>query len=456
MSSTGRRDHAVVIGASMAGLLAARVLSDNYRKVTVIERDTLPTHWANRPGVPQGRHVHTLLSRGCQTVERLFPGISAELQEGGAPVFGDLSEIRFEVSGHLLSREPHAGERLVQASRPFLEGRVRARVAQLPNVTLRDSCTVIGPMHTEDRTRVTGVHLAGEEGTEALAADLVVDASGRGARTPAWLEQLGYARPPEDELKVKVSYVSQQVRLPSGHGVERLVLHTLRPGRPVGFGLFAYENDTWTLTVIGLGDAAPAVDREAALAAIRPFADADVYDALAASIALSEPVAYRYPATRRRRYEKLRHFPDGLLVTGDAVCSFNPVYGQGMTVAAIEADALEAALSGPDAGLSRRFFKSIAKPVDAAWQLATGADLALPEIEAPRTRQVRMVNAWVERVLTAAETDADVAEAFVRVSGLVDPPYALFRPRLVASVLRQGRRRGGRRPAGVSGPVVRT
>ena len=193
-------DHAVVLGASLAGLLAARVLADTYERVTVVDRDALPSNPENRRGVPQGRHAHVLLPRGAQILDELFPGLLDDLAAGGAPVIRDLEELRFSPAGHRLCLEGHPQDLVAyQASRPFLEGHLLARVRALPTVELVDRCEVVGLVTTAAQDRVTGVRIPhGTVGVEeTLDADLVVDATGRGGRAAAWLAAIGYDRPPQ-------------------------------------------------------------------------------------------------------------------------------------------------------------------------------------------------------------------------------------------------------------------
>ena len=208
---------AVVLGASMAGLLAARVLAEAYGQVTVVERDVLPETPAHRRGVPQGRHIHALAARGQQVLEELFPGLTEELVADGAPAGDMLTDARFFLSGHRL-QDARTGLMLLCASRPFLEGHVRARVRALPNVRFLDQCDVVGLATTPEGRRVTGVRvLRGADGSgEALqGADLVVDASGRGSHTPVWLEALGYPRPEREEVKIGLGYATRTYRLPT-------------------------------------------------------------------------------------------------------------------------------------------------------------------------------------------------------------------------------------------------
>lgn len=440
------RDHAVVIGASMAGLVAARVLSDHYARVTIIERDELPSTWANRRGVPQGRHVHALLPAGLQALEQLFPGLTDDLLSAGAQPTTDAAEMHWQVLGHPMCRTPQAVPLTLQMTRPLLEGKVRSRVLGLPNVSVRVGWSAVRPVMSDDGGRVSGLQIDANSGgrTEVVPADLVVDASGRAARSPAWLEQLGYPRPEQEEVPVRLTYASVLLRLPEGAGLPPFALAGPVPERSTGFALNHVENDTWVLTVAGMGDADPGHTLADAVAVLTGCADPAIVSAVSAGTALSEPVRFRYPASQRRRYERLRRFPEGLLVMGDAVCSFNPIYGQGMTVAALEGRALDRLLRQGGPVAARRFFRDVARIVSVAWDLSVGSDLALPQVEHPRSVRVRLVNRWVGRVLAAAETDPVVTIAFLRVVAFLDPPQALFAPAVLRRALRAGRH--GRRP----------
>jgi 2-polyprenyl-6-methoxyphenol hydroxylase-like FAD-dependent oxidoreductase len=434
---TTRRDHALVLGASMAGLLAARVLSDHYARVTIIERDTLPTGPENRRGVPQGRHVHSLHPSGRAILEDLFPGIGERLRTDGAKELDNLDRFHLVFGGHRITAQSRPLPGVVQPSRPLLEAHVRARVLALPQVTVREHTSAVAPVATPDRGRITGLTVVDTAGgdPETIEADLVVDCSGRAAHGPVWLTQLGYERPPEEQVHVNLTYVSVQVRLPADHHVEDLVLVGQRPGQPRGMALFGYEGGVWTFTVSVLGVEPPAADYAAMVGFVEGIAPPHVQAALSAGEALTEPVAFKFPASRRRRYDKLDRLPEGYLPLGDAICSFNPIYGQGMSVAAFEAQALRQALAGGDRDLARRYLRAARRKLAAAWDLSVGSDLALPEVEGERTRRVRIINAWVDRVLTTTEHDPAVAEQFMRVVTMLDAPTALFRPGVVRRVM---------------------
>jgi 2-polyprenyl-6-methoxyphenol hydroxylase-like FAD-dependent oxidoreductase len=432
-------DQAVVLGASMAGLLAARVLADAYAQVTVIDRDQLPQADTHRRGVPQGRHLHALLARGQQALEELFPGLTAELVAHGVPTGDVLADGRWYLNGHRLRQTP-TGLVALCASRPFVEGHVRGRVRALPNVRFLDACDILGLATTPDRRRVTGarVRRRAESGAEeVLDADLVVDATGRGSRTPLWLEALGYPRPPTEHVRIGLGYATRTYRLPrDALGGDLGVLHAPTPEHPRGGGLLLVEGGRWMVTLAGMLGDHPPTDPDGFLAFARSLGFPDIYQVIRDGEPLDDPVGFRFPASVRHRYERLDRFPDGLLVVGDAVCSFNPIYGQGMTVAALEALALRRHLQRGGQPQPHRFFGDLTHTVDVPWDITVGGDLVFPGVQGRRTVKVRLVNAYLARLHAAAAHDARLASAFMRVAGLVAPPRSLLRPGVAVRVLR--------------------
>ncbi|MDN5853553.1 MAG: hypothetical protein L0K86_12045 [Actinomycetia bacterium] len=431
--------HAVVLGAGVAGLLSAAVLREHYERVTIVDRDPVPEPGQGRRGVPQGRHAHALMPRGADALDELLPGIIGCLQSAGAVTAELLPEVQLRVGGHLLRQSP-IGSQMVLASRPFLESHVRDRVLAVAGIDLLAGCDVVGLAATEGAERVTGVRIvrrAAGSAEETRGADLVVDAMGRGGRTPAWLQALGYARPPEQQLQVGVGYASRYLRLPATAHVEKVVGVGAVPGRPRGMMLLAVEGDRRLLTLAGLtAEHRPPTDPHGFRAFAASVAPPDVLDVISDAEPLGEISAYRYPSYLRRHYERLRRFPTGLLVIGDALCSFSPVYAQGMTVAALQALALRRCLQRGQHGLAPRYFRMAARTVADPWRMAVHADLALPEIPGRRTPAVRMLNGYVDRVLAAAEHDELVARQFMRVTGMLDAPTRLFRPAVLGRVLR--------------------
>ncbi|MEU0588591.1 FAD-dependent monooxygenase [Streptomyces sp. NPDC006132] len=435
-----RGGHCVVLGAGIAGLFAARVLSGTFDRVTVVDRDTLPETDENRRGVPQGRHAHAILPAGTRGLQEMFPGLLEGLEAAGVPVVREPTEMHFAPGGHLLCQEGRYADPTptYQPTRPQLERQVRARVGELPGVEIIDRREAAGLICTPDGTRVTGVRVVrrGAREERELTADLVVDATGRGGRATRWLADLGYEPPREDKIPVDIKYVSRTLRLaPGALGRRKVVIVGAEPGRPTGATFLQHEQDRWMLTLIGYGGHHPPTDPAGFLEFAKPVLPSDVFEALCAAEPLDDPVAHRYPASVRRRYERLRRFPEGLLVFGDAICSFNPVYGQGMSVAALQAAALRECLAqGPDR-LSYRFFRAAARRIEVAWQMAVGSDLALPQVEGDRPLPVRLTNAWFERLLTAAERDPALTQEFVKVSSLLSPPLILLHPVTVGRVV---------------------
>lgn len=437
----------MVLGASMGGLLAARVLADCYDRVTVVERDVLPTGPQNRRGVPQGKQIHACLARLTQILDELFPGFTDELVAAGVSYWddGDFSRLDTSFGGHRMVRSgivPDA-PRILSPSRPVLEHHVRQRVRGIGNIVFQEAHDVIGLIATPDRRRITGVRVVDRASDRAttVSADLVVDATGRGSRTPVFLEQLGYGRPIEDEVKVHLAYAGQRLRIPPGLLTANMIMRFPEPGQPRMFGLVKYEDDTWMIGAGTMTGVEPPRDRAEILCLVAELAPTTVVQALHAAEPLDGVVHHRVPSNRWRRYDKMRRLPEALLVVGDAVCSFNPIYGQGMTVAAIEATVLRDCLRRNNRGLTRRFTRLSAKTVRVAWQTAVASDLALPEVPGPRPLSMRISNACFEPVMIAMETDAVVAAQFMRITGMLDSPLQLLRPAMMRRIVRAQRRR---------------
>jgi flavin-dependent dehydrogenase len=291
---------------------------------------------------------------------------------------------------------------------------------------------------TAARDRVTGVRIVDHESgiQRELTADVVMDAMGRGAHTPGWLEALGYDRPVEDHIVMRTTYMSQSLKIPPGTLREKLAIISPEPTRPTGLFLTGYENDTLICTVFGMLDREPPRDLAGMLSFAAEYAPAHLLAAARAGEPIGPAVQHRMPSSQWRRYDKMRRFPDGLLVCGDAFCSFNPIYGQGMSVAALDAVALQQALRQGITDLPRRYFHEAAKAISVAWQIAAGSDLAFPGVEGRRTPAMRVSNRFVDWILTACESDVQVVNQFFRVTGLVDPPARLFNPLFMARVVR--------------------
>lgn len=427
------RQRAIVIGGSMSGLMAARVLANYFQEVVLFDRDAFPQPGDNRKGVPQGQHAHALLASGRQILEKYFPGLKDELYGQGA-LKGDYQNVRWFDNGVYHTR--FDGLEALVISRPRLEAHVRARLIALPNVRVHERRDV--ETLAADAGRVTGVKV----GDEVISADLVVDASGRGSQSPAWLEQLGFPRPPEQAVRVGLGYTTRVYRRKPDHlkGDIAVICPSAPPQKRGGVAL-AMEGDRWMVTLFGMLGDHPPTDERGFLEFARSLPAPDVYEAIAQAEPLTELIPFKFPQSTRRRYESMKRFPDGYLVFGDAVCSFNPIYGQGMSTAALQAAALETCLAAGDAELAKRFFAAASKVIDAPWTMAVGGDLRYEDVEGPRTGMVKFVNWYIGKLHIAAAGDPAVARAFHRVANLLDPPPSLMQPAIALRILQGNMRK---------------
>lgn len=430
-------EHAVVIGASMAGLLAARALINHFSAVTVLERDRLQDTDRPRKGVPQGRHAHGLLARGRVVIEEFFPGWSDDVVASGG-LLGDIANT-VDWVGHNVRLKAGPSDLIgLLAPRPVLEAHVRRRLIAMPGVTVIEGCSVSELLAGPGGASVCGVRAQiGDEPAQAIKADLVVDAGGRGSMTPAWLKALGYDAPAEDRIDIGAGYTTRCYRRAPADLGGRLavVIAGSAPNWRNGV-ILAQGEDRWIVSVGGyLGDHAPDDEKHFA-EYVGSLPVPDIHQVVMTAEPVSEFMTYRYAANLRRRYDKLKRFPEGYLVFGDAFCSFNPVYGQGMTVAAQEALALDACLRHGDQKLSQRFFRAASAIVDIPWNIAVGNDLRHPMVKGERPAMVRFINWYIGKLHMAARYDASLTTAFLHVANLMEQPPTLLKPSIVARVLK--------------------
>jgi 2-polyprenyl-6-methoxyphenol hydroxylase-like FAD-dependent oxidoreductase len=461
MSSSTTRNrpfHAVVIGAGMGGLATAQALSRHFERVTLVERDDLPSRPTHRSGIPQGRHLHVLQPGGLAALERLLPGFGAELVASGAVrVMAPRDVCWLSAAGWMrpFDDEPRM---MLSASRDLIEWVTQRLVTDTPQVIVRSGLEVTGLVVAEPSTGggdpwVRGIQVrpraaTSPEPTESIVADLVVDASGRRSHAPDWLAAAGYERPDETTVDAELAYATRLYRRSGDDdagGWKAVFLQARPPHTRRMAVLFPIEGDRWMLTVAGTNGDVPPTDERGFLEFTRGLRAPTIADIIDRLEPVSPIVGYRRTENRRRHYESLR-MPDGLVVVGDAACAFNPVYGQGMSAAALTAEALDRCMGQHLArhhsvvGVSSRAQRAVAKANAGAWMVAIGEDLRYPETQGGKVGIAdRMIRRYLDRVVAVAAVDPVVNAAFFDVVALLAGPTSLMRPALMARVL--GRRR---------------
>lgn len=436
-----QRKQAIVIGSSMAGLLTARILSDHFADVTIIEKDPVNPYPESRPGQGQTRHLHVLLAQGLLILTKLFPGLEEKLLESGA-IRCDMGAdwCWYSYGGYKIQFK--SGLVGIQMSRPFLEWHIRQQVLGLPNVSLKSSCVAKDLVFNPEPGRVVGIKINSRDDSselETLEANLIIDATGRGSSTPKLLEKYGYPRPSLDEVKINLGYATRRYRrLPNIlPGATSLLISTSPPNDQQGGFLVPIENNQWILTLGGVHGNYPSNDEAEFREFIRNLRVPDIYNIIKEAEPLSEISVFRFPSSRRYRYEQLKRFPEGYLVLGDAFASFNPLYGQGMTSAIMQAQVLDQVLAQRSSlnQLWQLFFKRVSEIIETPWQIAVGEDFGYSQTRGNKPFGTNLRNAYIAKVNQATHHDRVVYKQFLQVLNLMESPTSLMHPRLLWRVL---------------------
>lgn len=422
----------------MAGLLAARVLSEHFDEVILLERDQYPQNATPREGVPQARHLHALLARGHQIVEDLFPGISEDWCQAGGEFLDVGKDFAWRTPKGWGVRFP-SGIRMLAGSRPLIDLVIRRRLEDLRNVAVVESAMVDTLTASDSRDRVTGVTVRTPGGeVQQLEADLVVEASGRMSRAPEWLSALGYQPPRESVVNAHLGYATRLYRRTPKHRDWRaLFVQAAPPGQTRAGIAFPIEGDRWIVTVCGGGgDYAPLEERDY-LDFVRSLPDPQLYDLVRTCEPLGPIIGYRRMENRWRHYEGMRQRPENFVVLGDAVCAFNPVYGQGMTTAALAALVLRECLRDPvRTGMSARFQCRLARVIRVPWMLAAGEDVRYRGAEGAKPGLVDRIMQWyVDQVMALSTCDPHARLALLRVFTMTHGPQILFHPRVLGAAI---------------------
>jgi 2-polyprenyl-6-methoxyphenol hydroxylase-like FAD-dependent oxidoreductase len=436
---------AIVVGAGMGGLTAAGVLADYFERVIVLERDTITTDAAHRRGTPQARHAHALLAGGQLALESLFPGCSAALEGAGAVPMRVAVDVRYETPGYDPFPQRDLGWNLYSMSRPLAEFVVRQRLRKRANVELREHSRVeaIVAQGAGSTAKVSGVQLAARRGeSEILPAELVVDASSRGALTLAVLQSANCPIPAESRIGVDVAYATTVFSIPHDHpsGWKSVLTHPIAPDSSRCAFMMPIEGDRWMLTLAGMhGDASPG-DFDGFMKFAAQLRTTTIHRAIEGATPVSDVARFALPESIRRHFEQLGSFPRGLIPIGDAICRFNPIYGQGMSVAAQEACVLRnilaahAGVGDPLDGLARTYFSAIQDTIDTPWATAAVADFVYPMTRGERPVDIESALRFGLGLSRLAGRDAEVHRLMLEVRHLLKPRSVYRDPTLVERV----------------------
>jgi len=441
MSKTKRRQ-AVVIGAGIAGLAAARVLSEYFEKIVVLERDSLPERPANRPGTPQSRHAHGLLTGGNRALDELFPGFEQDLAEAGAVTIRLNADYWIERPGYDPFPQRDLGVVQHALSRPAIEFAVRQRLKLHPNVIVRDRCRVRKLLTSPDGAAVTGVEFEDAKGVrQELLTELVVDASGRGEPTTEMLRAAGLPLSETTVIGVDQAYSTGVFHKPDDTPEWKAVITFggQPPNHHRGGLLFPVEGNRWIVTLSGRHTDAPPGGLDGFLGFARGLRTQTIYNAVRSATLDGEIVRFLFPDNVLHHFERLKTFPRGLLPIGDCICRFNPVYAQGMTVAVMEAILLRELLAAKAGtgdllqGLSQDYFERIPEIIEAPWEVST-FDFRHPATRGERPDDFEARVRFADALSKLSAEDPDVNKLSLEVSQLLRPRSALRDPALVRRV----------------------
>ena len=442
--SSVQRDRAIVIGGSIAGLLTARILTNHFQQVTIIERDSL-TDSTKRLGVPQTNFAHILVKRGLQIIEELFPGFQDELIAQDAIEVDVAADIDFLSSGGWGVRFD-SDIKIVSCSRTLLEQSLRKRILALPQVKIETDTRVKALLTNGDRTGVTGVTLQQRDSStpESVFAELIVDASGRSSSLSKWLTALGYKQPEETVIDAHIGYATRIYKIPPelSRDWKVMFIQASPPQSPYGAVIAPIEGDRWIVGLMGGDRTTPHANETEWLNFIRQLPSNRFDEAIKTAEPISPIMCFRSAENRLYHCDRLSRWPDNFVALGDAVCAFNPVYGQGMTVAAMGAITLDRCLQAQHSeklqGMAKKFQKHLAKVNSIPWELATGEDYRYRTTEGGSPNFItRLMHAYMDRLLPLTNYNVPVRLTLLEVFHLLRSPTALLHPGIIIPVARQ-------------------
>jgi 2-polyprenyl-6-methoxyphenol hydroxylase-like FAD-dependent oxidoreductase len=455
-------DKAIVIGGGIAGLLAARVLSGHFSKTIVIEKDRYPKEKGPRNGTPQANHIHVFLVKGMQTIIDLFPGIEEKLLSQGGHKIDVISKAKFKFPTGW-ARNFNSDMNTIVCSRQLLEYTIRQEILEKYfNVKIVENARAIGLATDSEQKIITGVNVIYGNGnnnndinkTTIINANLVVDASGRRSETPIWFEKIGLEKPNETKINSFIGYAGRRIQLLSTQSSPLLsnhkvvVVFTNPPNNPRMVVMTAIEDNQWQLGLLGIGKTYPPTDEKGFLNFVKELGVEDVYKIVRDAKPISNIYGYREDGSRLYHYEKIKKWPKNFIVLGDAVSAFNPIYAQGVTVAAIQSKILdnllrEYKINNAEAALKKGFEKKfqgeIAKLNSLPWLLGTSEDLRWSTTEANKKMNpfTKIIQRYSKHVILLTPNSRLATKSFLEMLNMVKSPAVLFHPLLIVQVLAQ-------------------
>lgn len=432
--------HALVVGAGIAGLASAAALAGHFERVTVLDRDRLPRTASTRSGTPQAHHLHFLQGGGLRALCSLFPGFDGDLERAGAVKY----EYGLDFRDELIGLEPLPRRRIdlvsYSMSRPLLEHLLRERAGAIPNVSILEDHRVIRLFAAGETAGAIVEAPAGS--VRSVEASLVVDASGRETLIRELLTSLGKTMPDETTFGIEAGYATATFEIPDHHTADWKGIASRASPATNGRGavMVRIEGRRWILSLGGSHGDYPPDDEDGFLAFARSLPNPTIYDAVKSARRLGAIHRFRLPESCWRHFDRMKDLPERVVPVGDVACRFNPIYGQGMSVATQETLVLKSVLErranrpAPFDGLSREVVAGIQSPIAAAWSIAALPDLAYPSTRGERPADLAERLAFSRRTFAAAARDPEVHRAMMLVRHLLSPPEILSDPAMAARI----------------------
>ena len=424
---------AIVIGGSIAGLLTARVLSDYFKEVILIEKDNCMDDGQVRFGTPQANHIHVLLAKGREILQDFFPELEGDLIKKGAIKIDFLNDIRYRLPSGWAPKF-NSGIITFTCTRTLLENTIRHQIQNISKIKIEQGKQIISFVLEESNKII----LKTKEGKE-IHGDLIVDCTGRNTKTPSWLEDIGFTKPRVTKIDSFVRYSTRRYIPPKkGRKWKMLVILNKPITNPRIGGIYPIEDGKWLVGLYSIGKNYPPTDEKGFLEFAQHLESRELYDALKDAVPDSEIYGYTVQGSRKYHYEEMKQWPDNFSVLGDAVSIFNPYYGQGMTSAALGAKALDDMLKNNkmENDFTRKFQKKLSTTVSLPWILGTSEDLRWPTTVGKRPNTItRMVQNHAQKVLLLSPKSTLAAKSFQQMMHMIRSPAIIFHPVILLQLI---------------------